>query len=214
MIARRQCTSRSQCVAVVHVRRPRIHQQGVAPAVRRLARKTRRRNLAGAHALRVASTATAQSDRTTAKDPPLPADRPGTANSAVLHPRLRTNPASRHGPGRSRRAGWLVTCTAAVPRRRSSRQFMVRPSPNRSVEKLDSIAPNSIWSRNLGLRPPPDQLSRRCAKPSNSCRCRLSQTQPWRGLQRETSLDVLHLLAHLLDGHLHLHRDIGQLQGR
>ena len=38
-LRRRQCPSRSQCGADVRVRRARVHQQGPAPAVRRLARQ-------------------------------------------------------------------------------------------------------------------------------------------------------------------------------
>ena len=74
-LRRRQCTSRSQRGADVRVRRARVHQQGAAPAVRRLARQTCRRHNPGADELRAAAAAPARPDRAAAQDPSLSAHR-------------------------------------------------------------------------------------------------------------------------------------------
>ena len=73
----------------------------------------------------------------------------GTANGAVLHPRVLAHPASGNGAGGARCAGHITEGPEAIQCRRGRRQLMVRRGPHCCVDKLDSITTKSGRSRNL-----------------------------------------------------------------
>ncbi len=74
----------------------------------------------------------------------------------------------------------------------------------------------SAWRREHGVYPVElDQWRPSCTgalSDPGDARASLRATRAGIGCC-ETLLDVLHLLAHLLDRHLHVDRDVGQLQG-